>query len=527
MKKKDPKIGDLALKNDSKKKKEELILFSPNKKYFKRRSTESNIKSEYRESVNYSCAFINNTETDFYFESMLKEFSKLFFHRDNNLKCKKERLNSILNEKVFMFVDDPETVKSELNTYSYKNEVHEKNLKSNKTYFFGVNYELDFKKNEYASLRDENLREGSLCKVLYLTESGIIYTEKYHVIHLKTIIKEIMNIIKLRRISIINLICKLSIVRISSHSPNILWNIVRVFGGKVISGISRMLDLLSTNGFYLSEDKINGFVSCFTETNKGLELSEQLEIRLKEKIPYFKKMYISYVSEIDPFGGAVINSDYLNLNNSFKGNESVDEDCGAKLGLRKSNRISFGINNEDLIVKTCIDSKYKLFKTSISEYPDKWKQEIYKYCILQDINSPILIKKDSLKGRCVIAGSRIRKDDFVLEYKGYLITNLSEAQLLENIYEKANKGCYMYYFKYNDRNYCIDATEESIYFGPGRLINHSKKNPNLITRIMMLNKIPRLFFISKRDLECGEELLFDYGDRNPISILHNPWLLDS
>ncbi|KAH7647911.1 hypothetical protein FG379_000973 [Cryptosporidium bovis] len=514
MEKKDPKIKDLTFKNDLKRKNEKKFgSFSPNKGYFKRPITEKDDKNENVESLNYPFLSFNFTETKCYLELILKEFSKLLCNRHSHQKYKTERLYSVLNDKISMSIDEYETDKNILGNHFYKDEILDRNLAKTKV--------------NYLCMSDDNLREGSTFAVRYLTESGRVCTERYHVIHLRTIIKEIINVARLKKISIISLVCKLSITTLSSYSPNIFWNIVRIFSGKVITGISKLVSVLSTNGYYLDEDEIDKLASILCETNGDLELSKQLEDKLKEKIPYLEKMHISYVSEIDSFGRVVANNSEGSIDHSVRSNETIDKGHETVSGLRRSNRISFGVNNDNLIVEACIDSKYKLFKASICNYPDKWKKVIYKYCILNDINSPILIKKDKSKGRCVIAGSRIRKDEFVLEYKGYLITNINEAQILENIYEKANKGCYMYYFKCNDHNYCIDATEEGPYFGPGRLINHSKKNPNLTTKIVVINEIPRLFFTSKRDLECGEELLFDYGDKDPISILHHPWLLDS
>jgi histone-lysine N-methyltransferase SETD8 len=36
-----------------------------------------------------------------------------------------------------------------------------------------------------------------------------------------------------------------------------------------------------------------------------------------------------------------------------------------------------------------------------------------------------------------------------------------------------------------------------------------------------------LVLIAKRDIEIGEELLYDYGERRPGVISQNPWLLNS
>ena len=85
-----------------------------------------------------------------------------------------------------------------------------------------------------------------------------------------------------------------------------------------------------------------------------------------------------------------------------------------------------------------------------------------------------------------------------------------------------SKGCFSYYFVHDGTQWCIDATEETEYMG--RLINHSRKNPNLLTKVVEVDHLPHLTLIAKRDLIDGEELLYDYGDKSKKSLKHNPWL---
>lgn len=76
------------------------------------------------------------------------------------------------------------------------------------------------------------------------------------------------------------------------------------------------------------------------------------------------------------------------------------------------------------------------------------------------------------KGRGVVATQEFRRGDFVIEYRGDLINDV-EAKNREAMYARdQNAGCYMYYFKHKNRQYCVDATVESVYLG--RLVNHSR-----------------------------------------------------
>ena len=78
---------------------------------------------------------------------------------------------------------------------------------------------------------------------------------------------------------------------------------------------------------------------------------------------------------------------------------------------------------------------------------------------------------------------------------------------------------------YHDEIFCllsIDATKEDKRLG--RLINHSKTKANVVTKVVEVDGSPRLCLIAKRDIEIGEELQYDYGDRRKEAIELFPWL---
>ena len=82
-------------------------------------------------------------------------------------------------------------------------------------------------------------------------------------------------------------------------------------------------------------------------------------------------------------------------------------------------------------------------------------------------------------------------------------------------------GCYLYYFKYQEKTFCIDATEESVYLG--RLLNHSRKG-NCHTKVVVVDGRPHVVILASKDIEARVELLYDYGDRRPQSLQAHPWL---
>ena len=80
----------------------------------------------------------------------------------------------------------------------------------------------------------------------------------------------------------------------------------------------------------------------------------------------------------------------------------------------------------------------------------------------------------------------------------------------------------MYYFSWSNKHWCIDATADTGRLG--RLINHSRKRPNLRTKLFILNNEPHLIFLALDDIEEGTELLYDYGEKERDVIEANPWI---
>ena len=79
-----------------------------------------------------------------------------------------------------------------------------------------------------------------------------------------------------------------------------------------------------------------------------------------------------------------------------------------------------------------------------------------------------------------------------------------------------------YYFKYGGKEYCLDATSVD---GIGRFINHSALFYNVKPEAYYPNeREPRIKFKATRDIDEGEEILYDYGDRDPQAIANYLWL---
>ncbi|XP_044737118.1 N-lysine methyltransferase KMT5A-A [Chrysoperla carnea] len=138
-----------------------------------------------------------------------------------------------------------------------------------------------------------------------------------------------------------------------------------------------------------------------------------------------------------------------------------------------------------------------------------------------DVEEGLEIRYFDNKGRGIVTTQPFKRGDFVVEYRGDLIDYI-EAKHREQIYARdQNAGCYMYYFKHKNKQYCVDATAESNYLG--RLVNHSR-NGNLVTKIEDIGGKPHLILIAKDDIDAGQEITYDYGDRSKESLKHHPWL---
>ncbi|XP_012670656.1 N-lysine methyltransferase KMT5A-A [Clupea harengus] len=141
--------------------------------------------------------------------------------------------------------------------------------------------------------------------------------------------------------------------------------------------------------------------------------------------------------------------------------------------------------------------------------------------ILKGIENGMTVQHIESKGRGIFATQSFQKGQYVVEYYGDLL-QIPDAKKRETMYaQDPSTGCYMYYFQYLSKTYCVDATTESGRMG--RLINHSR-NGNCHTKLHDINGIPHLILVASRDIDKGEELLYDYGDRRKTSIAAHPWL---
>ncbi|KAF3909552.1 hypothetical protein AA313_de0205064 [Arthrobotrys entomopaga] len=109
------------------------------------------------------------------------------------------------------------------------------------------------------------------------------------------------------------------------------------------------------------------------------------------------------------------------------------------------------------------------------------------------------------KGYGLFAMERIAKGGFVGEYKGEIISD-EEADYRGSEYDR---GGMSFLFAIN-MTHALDGTR---FANKTRYMNHSGVEPNCEAKVLFVNGIHRIAFRALEDIEVGEELLFDYGDK--------------
>ena len=133
----------------------------------------------------------------------------------------------------------------------------------------------------------------------------------------------------------------------------------------------------------------------------------------------------------------------------------------------------------------------------------------------------VTIRLTKEKGRGVFCEEKvIPKGSFICEYVGEVVSAAVCEKRERELEEEGVSESYMYFFEHNKVKYCIDATKETASYGYGRLFNHSFLRPNMFMKKLVINDDPRLALFTLRDINRGEELVYDYGDRRQDS----PWL---
>ncbi|KAL6484489.1 hypothetical protein MHYP_G00065340 [Metynnis hypsauchen] len=119
----------------------------------------------------------------------------------------------------------------------------------------------------------------------------------------------------------------------------------------------------------------------------------------------------------------------------------------------------------------------------------------------------------AFKGRGVFAVTGLARGEFVLEFRGDLIS-AEESRRRRRVYPGA-VSAFMLDFLWHGKFWTIDAARDDGSLG--RLVNDDHINPNCKMKRLIVEGRPHLCLFALRDITPGEELTYDYGDAD------RPW----
>lgn len=133
----------------------------------------------------------------------------------------------------------------------------------------------------------------------------------------------------------------------------------------------------------------------------------------------------------------------------------------------------------------------------------------------------LVVRQTEARGKSLVAAQRFSKYQVVCDYHGKAVRARADYwKMLENT-------SYLLSFRHGGFHYHIDASKDDGSYG--RLINHSRKRPNVKPRTYEDGSTGSLtvYFEALRDIEFGEELLYDYGDMGSFGDDEPEWMVNS
>ena len=128
-----------------------------------------------------------------------------------------------------------------------------------------------------------------------------------------------------------------------------------------------------------------------------------------------------------------------------------------------------------------------------------------------------------MKGHSVFAKEIIQRRKTICDYSGELC-NYATFKQRHIKYNASESGSYILEFKFKEKHWAIDTTNEDNSLG--WLINHSQKLPNCRPILGEDRGKPYVYFIATSDILPNNEILYDYGDNSNVSKTYFPWLKD-
>ena len=145
------------------------------------------------------------------------------------------------------------------------------------------------------------------------------------------------------------------------------------------------------------------------------------------------------------------------------------------------------------------------------------KQETVLQGLTTGHDAPLEVREGGIAGRGVFATGAIRKTSWLCEYKAGTIYPPSEKDQHTTEYDVNGEGSYVIETSYaipGVGKLCFDATRR--YHQIGRYLNHAQHpNAELTTPVFARGKL-RIGFVAVRDIEVGDEVVWDYEVRGEV-----------
>lgn len=125
------------------------------------------------------------------------------------------------------------------------------------------------------------------------------------------------------------------------------------------------------------------------------------------------------------------------------------------------------------------------------------------------------------RGRGLVATKSFAAGSAVCHYPGILYKGCEARQIVKTLYGNYQSHYLFEVNNYKGQYYAIDATAE--VKSQGQLINHAK-HPNLKPSSTFIGGRFHILFIACKDIEKGDELLYDYGQRTDKDGDRYQWL---
>ncbi|XP_071350264.1 histone-lysine N-methyltransferase set-1-like isoform X5 [Trachinotus anak] len=115
---------------------------------------------------------------------------------------------------------------------------------------------------------------------------------------------------------------------------------------------------------------------------------------------------------------------------------------------------------------------------------------------------------DIQRGRGVFSCRHFHKGDFLVEYRGQVITKQDYESRLRLYHDGLQ--VFIFEFCFNGKQLWIDAARED--GSHGRLVNDNHVNPNSKIKTIAVDGKPHLCLFAIKDISPGEEITYSYGD---------------